>query len=29
MAYETAIYVDLAHHHEDAAVREEAQDWSS
>ncbi len=27
MAYETAIYVDLAHHHEDPAVREEAQDW--
>ena len=27
MAYETAMYVDLAHHHEDAAVREEAQDW--
>ncbi len=27
MAYETALYVDLAHHHEDAAVREEAQDW--
>ncbi|MFI4980388.1 MAG: acyl-CoA dehydrogenase family protein, partial [Nevskiales bacterium] len=27
MAYETAMYVDLAHHHEDAAIREEAQDW--
>ena len=27
MAYETAMYVDLAHHHEDPAVREEAQDW--
>jgi alkylation response protein AidB-like acyl-CoA dehydrogenase len=27
MAYETAMYVDLAHHHPDAAVREEAQDW--
>jgi alkylation response protein AidB-like acyl-CoA dehydrogenase len=27
MAYETGIYVDLAHHHPDAAVREEANDW--
>jgi alkylation response protein AidB-like acyl-CoA dehydrogenase len=27
LAYETAMYVDLAHHHPDAAVREEAQDW--
>ncbi|HEX4872363.1 MAG TPA: acyl-CoA dehydrogenase family protein [Nevskiaceae bacterium] len=27
MAYETALYVDLAHHHPDPAVREEAQDW--
>ena len=27
LAYETAIYVDLAHEHPDAAVREEAQDW--
>jgi len=27
MAYETAIYVDLSHHHPDVAVREEAQDW--
>tara|TARA_R110000822_G_scaffold32743_4_gene93658 strand:+ start:5552 stop:7363 length:1812 start_codon:yes stop_codon:yes gene_type:complete len=27
LAYETALYVDLAHHHPDAAVREEAQDW--
>ncbi|MDB5971688.1 MAG: acyl-CoA dehydrogenase [Hydrocarboniphaga sp.] len=27
MAYETAMYVDIAHHHPDAAVREEAQDW--
>ena len=27
LAYETGIYVDLAKHHPDAAVREEAQDW--
>jgi hypothetical protein len=27
LAYETGIYVDLAHHHPDPAVREEAQDW--
>jgi hypothetical protein len=27
MAYETAMYVDIAHHHPDAAVREEANDW--
>ncbi len=27
MAYETALYVDYAHHHPDAAVREEANDW--
>jgi alkylation response protein AidB-like acyl-CoA dehydrogenase len=27
LAYETAMYVDLSHHHPDAAVREEAQDW--
>ena len=27
LAYETGMYVDLAHHHEDAAVREEANDW--
>ena len=27
LAFETAINVDLAHHHPDAAVREEAQDW--
>lgn len=27
MAYETAMYVDTAHRHPDAAVREEAQDW--
>lgn len=27
LAYETALAVDLAHHHPDAAVREEAQDW--
>ncbi len=27
MAYETALYVDYAHHHPDAAVREEAGDW--
>jgi len=27
MTYETGMYVDLAHHHEDAAVREEANDW--
>jgi alkylation response protein AidB-like acyl-CoA dehydrogenase len=27
LAYETAIYVDLARHHPDAAVRELAQDW--
>ena len=27
MAYETAMYVDQSHHAEDAAVREEAQDW--
>lgn len=27
MAYETAMYVDITHHHPDAAVREEAQDW--
>ncbi|MES2684678.1 MAG: acyl-CoA dehydrogenase family protein [Pseudomonadota bacterium] len=27
MAYETAMYVDFAHHHPDAAVREEANDW--
>ena len=28
LAYETAMYVDLAHHHPDAGVREEAQDWA-
>tara|TARA_R110000850_G_scaffold16864_4_gene52302 strand:- start:30470 stop:32218 length:1749 start_codon:yes stop_codon:yes gene_type:complete len=27
LAYETAMYVDISHHHPDAAVREEAQDW--
>ncbi|MGQ0622992.1 MAG: acyl-CoA dehydrogenase family protein [Panacagrimonas sp.] len=27
LAYETSMYVDLARHHPDAAVREEAQDW--
>ena len=27
LAYETALYVDYAHHHPDAAVREEANDW--
>jgi alkylation response protein AidB-like acyl-CoA dehydrogenase len=27
LAYETGMYVDTAHHHPDAAVREEAQDW--
>lgn len=27
MAYETALYVDYAHHHPDPAVREEANDW--
>jgi len=27
MTYETGMYVDLAHHHEDASVREEANDW--
>ncbi len=27
LAYETAMFVDIAHHHPDAAVREEAQDW--
>jgi alkylation response protein AidB-like acyl-CoA dehydrogenase len=27
MAYETGMYVDISHHHPDAAVREEAQDW--
>ena len=27
MGYETAMYVDLSHHHPDPAVREEAQDW--
>jgi alkylation response protein AidB-like acyl-CoA dehydrogenase len=27
LAYETAIYVDLARHHPDAATRELAQDW--
>ncbi|MDE2149250.1 MAG: acyl-CoA dehydrogenase C-terminal domain-containing protein [Gammaproteobacteria bacterium] len=27
MAYETALHVDLAHHHPDAEVREQAQDW--
>ena len=27
LAYETGMYVDMAHHHEDAAVREEANDW--
>ncbi len=27
MAYETAMYVDISHHHPDAEVREEAQDW--
>ncbi|MGQ0621378.1 MAG: acyl-CoA dehydrogenase family protein [Panacagrimonas sp.] len=27
LAYETAYYVDVTHHHPDAAVREEAQDW--
>jgi len=27
MAHETALHVDLAHRHPDAAVREQAQDW--
>ncbi|MDR3414948.1 MAG: acyl-CoA dehydrogenase family protein [Nevskia sp.] len=27
LAYETAMHVDIAHHHPDAAAREEAQDW--
>ncbi|MGH8539488.1 MAG: acyl-CoA dehydrogenase, partial [Stenotrophobium sp.] len=27
LAYETGMYVDIAKHHPDAAVREEAQDW--
>lgn len=27
LAYETGLYVDLAHHHPDPAVREEAADW--
>lgn len=27
LAYETALYVDYAHHHPDPAVREEANDW--
>jgi hypothetical protein len=27
LAYETALFVDLARHHPDATVREEAQDW--
>ena len=27
LAYETAYWVDVSHHHPDAAVREEAQDW--
>jgi alkylation response protein AidB-like acyl-CoA dehydrogenase len=27
LAYETAMYVDIAHHHTDAAVRAEANDW--
>ena len=27
LAYETAMYVDMARHHPDAAMREEAQDW--
>ena len=27
LAYETAMWVDLAHHHPDPAMREEAQDW--
>jgi Acyl-CoA dehydrogenase, C-terminal domain/Acetyl-CoA dehydrogenase C-terminal like len=27
LTYETGVYVDLAHHHPDAAVREEANDW--
>ncbi|GAC1622682.1 MAG: acyl-CoA dehydrogenase [Nevskia sp.] len=27
LAYETGIYVDIAHHHPDPAVREEANDW--
>ncbi|MES0874544.1 acyl-CoA dehydrogenase family protein [Sinimarinibacterium thermocellulolyticum] len=27
LAYETAMYVDLARHHPDASVREAAQDW--
>jgi len=27
LAYETAMYVDYAHHHPDPAVREEANDW--
>lgn len=27
LAYETGMYVDLAHHHPDPAVREEANDW--
>ncbi len=27
LAYETAVQVDLARHHPDAALREEAQDW--
>jgi alkylation response protein AidB-like acyl-CoA dehydrogenase len=27
LAYETSMLVDIAHHHPDAAIREEAQDW--
>ena len=27
LAYDSAVFVDLSHHHPDAAVREEAQDW--
>ncbi|MCX7070391.1 MAG: acyl-CoA dehydrogenase family protein [Gammaproteobacteria bacterium] len=27
LAYETGMYVDMAHHHPDPAVREEANDW--
>jgi alkylation response protein AidB-like acyl-CoA dehydrogenase len=27
LTYETGMYVDMAHHHPDAAVREEANDW--
>ncbi|WP_295686944.1 acyl-CoA dehydrogenase family protein [uncultured Nevskia sp.] len=27
LAYETGMYVDIAHHHPDPAVREEANDW--